>query len=240
MISNKIKLMSYPYNYFHSLDYLNDAEYHNLEGHFLKYLQGKASAHRNQNYDAEIYTFQAEDLEWLSCLVKPDHLKFLADVFGIKINNFIDAAIHINRPNNKTGWVHTDFSPGWFPTQEGIDRLALPDMKKVDYRTGELFDNCKPFKAIRSIASIFFIGNDWNIGDGGEVGVYESQVQNPNFPTIQIPPVSNSLFSFECSPHSFHSFITNKKFRNSIIFWCHSDIEEVKKRWPLSRLSSYD
>jgi hypothetical protein len=47
-----------------------------------------------------------------------------------------------------------------------------------------------------------------------------------------VPPINNSMLLFECTPYSYHSFISNRRsVRNCLVMWLHRPKEEVTARW---------
>jgi hypothetical protein len=83
---------------------------------------------------------------------------------------------------------------------------------------------------VRGAVVIFFLANDtqWLPGDGGETGLYTRPDRPVGVPDTSWPPENNSLISFECTPRSFHGFISNTRSpRTSIIMWVHRTCEEA-------------
>jgi Rps23 Pro-64 3,4-dihydroxylase Tpa1-like proline 4-hydroxylase len=76
---------------------------------------------------------------------------------------------------------------------------------------------------------IFYLLNDgWQSGDGGETGLYDSADADIDCPIVRCPPINNTLIAFECTPRSFHSFISNRRIpRISIIMWAHRPKQEA-------------
>jgi Rps23 Pro-64 3,4-dihydroxylase Tpa1-like proline 4-hydroxylase len=79
---------------------------------------------------------------------------------------------------------------------------------------------------------IFYVGNDaWTPGDGGETGLYLHEDDPVDHPAAVIPPVNNTMFLYECTPQSWHSFIHNPTTtRTSILGWTHRPYEEGIRR----------
>jgi Rps23 Pro-64 3,4-dihydroxylase Tpa1-like proline 4-hydroxylase len=89
------------------------------------------------------------------------------------------------------------------------------------------------YERVRAVAVLFYVGNEpWRPGDGGETGLYETADLPVDRPSVAVPPVNNRLLAFECTPTSFHSFISNRRSgRTSMIQWLHRSREEAVGRW---------
>ena len=168
-------------------------------------------------------------------LFAEEWLRSLADLLGLKFLPRVEGAFHSNPQGSRTGWIHTDCCSAWFDESNGkTDTLMLPPRKRCDYFTGKpKAPDVKPKEYIRAATLIFYLCNDgWEPGDGGETGVYKSDQDTDDSLVKLIPPRNNSLFLFECSPHSYHRFVTNPgRTRNSIIMWLHATVSDAEARW---------
>lgn len=186
------------------------------------------------NYDAKILTIRPEwhsVIPFLNC----NFLQSLAEFLKLPFVARTDAAFHSHPVGSRTGWVHTDHCPAWFhePATE-TEGLGVPDRRVCDYFTGEpLCAGANPVAYARAATAIFYFGNDqWQARDGGETELSSTQKLGPRTETDLVPPRSNSLIVFECSPHSYHRFIGNNLFeRKSFIFWLHDTLASTKERW---------
>jgi hypothetical protein len=81
---------------------------------------------------------------------------------------------------------------------------------------------------------IYYLCNEgWSEPDGGETGLYGAAKPHDRTIASRVPPVDNTLLLFECSPHSYHRFLTNPgRRRNSIILWLHTTVDAAEARWP--------
>jgi hypothetical protein len=136
-------------------------------------------------------------------------------------------ALHL--AGSRNGWIHNDLNPVWFPRQSD-GNIQTPDQELCSYRTGA---GCLPESdkvvVVRGAVAIFFLLNDgWRSGDGGEVGLYTSVQQCVSQPCVSWPPVNNGIIAFECTPDSFHSFVSNTRLpRTSLIMWVHRPMDEA-------------
>ena len=67
--------------------------------------------------------------------------------------------------------------------------------------------------------------------DGGMTGLYSSPRQPVNRPDAAVPPVNNTMLLFECGARSWHSFISNRQPRRSVILWLHRTREDAIAHW---------
>jgi hypothetical protein len=133
------------------------------------------------------------------------------------------------------GFPHNDLNPGWFLTSPLPDDLAIAG-SDIEYTTGTVLDETtesEPIETIRAASVLFYLANrKWEIGDGGGTGLYRSGKDDIERPVAMVPPLNNSMLMFECTPVSYHGFISNHRNpRNSIVMWLHRPKQEVVERW---------
>ncbi|WP_419149878.1 2OG-Fe(II) oxygenase [Methylobacterium oryzae] len=86
---------------------------------------------------------------------------------------------------------------------------------------------------MRYLTMIFYLNNDgWVEEHGGVTGIYTTPAFGSLHPAVLVPPKNNSLLLFECTPHSWHTFMTTSRRRNSITLWLHRSMESSRKQWP--------
>jgi hypothetical protein len=116
--------------------------------------------------------------------------------------------------------VHNDLNPGQEAANTGSGE---PDLLR------------SPFEplTVRAIAMIYYVGNaPWAPGDGGVTGLYFGPNDPVDRPAKVVPPINNSLLTFECTPKSFHSFISNRVHpRTCIVLWLHRHRADAILRW---------
>ena len=83
------------------------------------------------------------------------------------------------------------------------------------------------------MAVLFYLANEpWRPGDGGETALFHGAGGGIDRPAAVVPPVNNSMLAFECTPFSFHTFLSNVRTpRNSVVMWLHRPKSEVEERW---------
>jgi hypothetical protein len=186
-------------------------------------------------YDALILPMQQQLAPRFAPLFERPWIEFLAKLLRLEAIPQIDGALHHIPVSSRSGWVHNDFCSGWF-NRIHTGETTFPDRRNCDYFTGTAKSaQAQPKEFIRAATMIFYLHNDeWKDGCGGETGLYASS-RGGDGEMCAVPPVSNSLLLFACSPHSWHSLIGNPGCtRNSIILWLHSSLEYAQARWGRS------
>jgi 2OG-Fe(II) oxygenase superfamily len=167
--------------------------------------------------------------------------QLLAGIWGVSETPYVFVGAHHHSPGSRSGFIHNDFNPVWFPRSQG-GRIQTPNQDLCSYKTGagSLADDQK-IEVVRGAALIFYLANDpWRPGDGGETGLYASSEAQIGQPATAWPPENNTLVSFECTPSSFHSFIANNRIaRTSIIMWVHRPLQEAVARYGAERLERW-
>jgi hypothetical protein len=161
--------------------------------------------------------------------LSPAWRDLLAGIWGICPTPYLFVGAHHHTPSSRSGFVHTDFNPVWFP-RASDDRIQTPRQDLCSYKTG--VGSLAPeqrIEVVRGAALIFYLANGaWKPGDGGETGLYASSNARVGQPVTAWPPENNTLVTFECTPSSFHGYIANTRVsRTSIIMWVHRPLEEA-------------
>jgi len=163
----------------------------------------------------------------------------IAGLAGVEAKGDMNGGLHHHQPGNPNGWIHNDLNPGWFVDNTNTDKINVYDSLVWDYKSGSAYGALLPVReTIRAATMIFYLNNPpWKPGYGGETGLYLSPRQPVEQPTVAVPPVNNSIVLFECTPHSYHSFIANRyQERNSVILWLHRPKAEVISRWGADKI----
>jgi hypothetical protein len=185
-------------------------------------------------YDAQMVSLSPALAERFNPLFTRTWIDFLACLLDMPSLPQIDGGLHHIPKNSNSGWLHTDLSSAWFAYDTDIQEdVIFPDRSACDYFTGApRKSNVHPKEFVRAATMIFYIDNDdWGEGDGGETGLYATGRSDVG-PMKAVPPRSNSLILFECSPHSFHRLLANPgRVRNSVILWLHMTVERALSRW---------
>ena len=235
LLNRRWRVASLPFKHCVVNDVFVDAVYRRISSAFeerLSRADGRATSY--SSYDAKIWSFEEQDRSRLFPLLDHEFLSTAARALELEVTFEIDGAMHHHPPGSRTGWIYNDFNPGWFPRAAAGDEVMLGDHSLCNYRTGKpVRPDISPIQRMRRLTLIYYVNNKgWRDGDGGETGLYASQEQQVTAPDLKVPPIDNNLMMFECSPHSFHSFLSTRRVRNSVILWLHCDLEHSKRRWP--------
>jgi hypothetical protein len=185
-------------------------------------------------YDAYGLTFGPEYQGPFSLFMSRPWHDMTAGLFGVACTGHINCGIHHHAVKSADGWVHNDLNPAYFVDYPSDDGINVVRHTVCSYAYGRVFlSGVKPRQVVRSVALLFYLSNPpWSPGDGGETGLYECKDNPVDRPASVIPPINNSILIFQCTPYSFHSFISNRTNpRNCVIMWLHSKKADVEARW---------
>jgi 2OG-Fe(II) oxygenase superfamily len=177
----------------------------------------------------------------LGFFVTPEWRDLLSGLFGIGVTPYVFAGAHHHTPAGASGNIHNDLNPLWFPR---ADRMTIqsPNDEICNFRTGVgRLDASGKVQVVRGVAMIFFLLNDtWRPGEGGETGLYTSAHCAVAEPAVRVPPLNNSLLAFECTPNSYHAYMTSPRWpRTSVIMWVHRPLEEAIEKYGAEKLERW-
>jgi hypothetical protein len=228
--SKRWRRVSYPFSHVVAEDVLAPAFYARFETQVLDRLR---SFTRNMpNYDALGYTITSADDGPLAVFHSRPWHDLIANVMGVKATGDLNIALHHHEVGSKNGTVHNDLNPGWFVDEGRPDGITMADPARCGYWHGT--NAIGPtYERVRAVAVLLYVGNGrWSPGDGGETGLYARADVPVDRPNLAVPPHNNTLLAFECTPTSFHSFISNRRAgRTSMIQWLHRSRAEAVDRW---------
>jgi hypothetical protein len=231
-----------PFKHYRAVNVLDPESYAKISSNFSSILNNShelSSRYRlsksNQDYDALMLGITSELAHSFSPFFDVEFLRLIATFLSRPFILRIDGGLHSNLTGSRTGWIHTDFCSGWFDESDDESNMSLfPSRSHCEYFTGKKRkETSKPVEYVRLATLIYYLCNDnWRVGDGGETGLYgASKMTSSTFYDL-VPPINNTLLLFECSPHSYHRFVTNPlRTRNSIILWLHSTVEYAESVW---------
>lgn len=192
-------------------------------------------------YDAYGLGFDTTQVGALSLFHTTAWRDMLCGLFEIRPTPYVFAGAHYHEVGSRNGFIHNDCNPVWFPVAGNLD-IQTPNYAICDYKTGDgPLDSAAKVQVVRGVAMIFYVLNDcWWPGDGGETGLYDSKQADIGLPIARCSPVNNTLVAFECTPYSFHSFISNRRSpRISIIMWAHRSLEDAIAKFGGDRLERW-
>jgi len=191
-------------------------------------------AYHGTKFDGHIFPFRHGLSGPLSIFVSRAWVELLARATGVAATADVNGALHHHAKGSKNGFVHKDYSACWFIDRPRSDGVHVSDNALCDYRTGRTtVRGAVARERIRAVAMIYYLNNPaWAEGDGGETGLYLRADDDVEHPAATVPPINNSMLIFECSPDSYHSFISNRRHpRNSVAMWLHRTKESAIARW---------
>lgn len=245
MILNQLWEHRHPFRHFRATNVLAPEVYQPVASRFSALLDGNGHkdapyrfAQTNVNYDARILGVDEALAPSFAPLFSMGLIEELHELFDFPFLPAVDGALHSSPVGSRTGWIHTDLCAAWFDESvPPTGPFLFPRRDRCDYFTGSPKDAAAaPKKYVRAAALLFYLCNDgWAPGDGGETALYGTQEPSSRSAVAHVPPLSNSLLVFECSPHSYHRFITNPgRVRNSVILWIHAAPEVMESRWGIT------
>ena len=189
-------------------------------------------------YDAYGWSFPPEPGWPLDLFLGRDWHDLLAAHAQVPADGWVAGGVHHHPPGTARGFVHNDLNPAYFlgPGPVPPGRTRLPGHSAVSYTHGTvLVEGARPLPTVRSAALLYYTANgSWADGDGGETGLFTTQAAD--LPLARVPPLDNSALLFACTPGSFHTFMANRRERNSIIMWLHADRDVMVRRHGASSL----
>ena len=182
-------------------------------------------------YDASFWQPPPDIGYPINAFYEPIWVEFLSKLFNIPLTNHISLTLHHQVYDSKPFAAHNDYC------LVGMSKCKGPSDKLQQYHfeTPYFIKSVEEGQSLnldiqmRSVVALFYINNlPWEEGKGGETALYEQYADYvAHKPFKKIPPISNSVLMFETTPETFHTYLPNfSKFRNTLIFWLHSDMKK--------------
>lgn len=167
----------------------------------------------------------------------------LASLLRVEATGHVNCGVHHHLVGSANGFPHNDLNPGWFAGEVNGDGIRLAEPTHCEYTSGRLHSpsDHSAVETVRAVAVIFYLDNPpWSPGDGGTTGLYRNASDPVDQPAAVVPPLNNSLLAFECTPFSYHGFISNHRHpRNSVVLWLHRPRQDVVRRWGEHAIVGY-
>lgn len=228
---------SEPYRHVVAQDVFVPEFYRELEADYRHLReQVKGSFTRSiKDYDAAASTLGEDHDGALGVFISREWHDMIAAVMGVEATGDVHASFHHHETGSASGWPHNDLSPGWFEDPPpGPAEVRLSDPDKLVYGKGPHSAETQAHEVMRGVSILFYLDNGpWQPGDGGETALFASSSDARAVgPAIAVPPIDNSIVIFECTPFSWHTFLSNRaRPRNSLVMWLHRSKAEVTRRW---------
>jgi hypothetical protein len=217
-----------------------EADFRRILGSGLAEQRSRSRLARNMNgYDAYGLTFPFGYTGPFSIFWSRQFHDMITELCKAPSTGHVNCGIHHHAVGSANGWVHNDLNPAFFVDYVSADGINVTRHDVCTYSRGNVSSSeLKRRRVVRSVAVLFYLGNDgWVPPDGGFTGLYRCQDDPVDQPTAKVPPIDNSILVFECTPWSFHSFMTNPgRPRNSLIMWLHRNPDDVIARWGKGRI----
>jgi hypothetical protein len=170
----------------------------------------------------------------LSVFMSAEFQKVFVDIFGVPTTGHTTGGAHRHTKGSRNGFPHNDISPERLSVVLPANEIADTGFAAAASADGD------PETTVRALAILFYLNNGpWNPGDGGGTGLYRHWGDDVARPAAVAPPIDNSLLAFECSPYSYHGFITNRNRRDSIIVFLYRSLESYLAQWGVDGLSQF-
>lgn len=226
---------TYPFPHVVAYDIFTDDFYRRLEEAFQQQLAMPNTFNRNMpGYDATAVEFTRDMEEPFAVFVSRTWHDMVANLMNVNCTGDVVGSLHHHEPGSASGRPHNDLNPGWFVDRPKADGVNVADATLCSYRTGVVSrSGIAAHQSVRAIAIMYFLNNPpWMPGDGGETGLYKTPCDPVESPAAIIRPFNNSMVCFECTPFSYHSFITNRRTsRDSVTMWLHRTHADLVARW---------
>lgn len=248
LVDREWTVRSGPFRHLVAQDVFKPDYYSRLELAFRQLLARGVSETFEQNrfsrnmgkYDAYGNCFTSEECGPYEIFFGWEWHDLFAKLFNVPASGDIEVCLHHHKVGGLSGNLHNDYNPAWFPDPK-------PGCINVSTDVHNRPSGPKPVGGkhrviIRAISIIFFLNNEpWEPGDGGETGFYAYKDRSVDEPDEMVPPQNNSLLAFECTPFSYHSFISNVSApRNSLIMWLHRQYDEAVDTWGSKNIVWWD
>jgi 2OG-Fe(II) oxygenase superfamily len=193
---------------------------------------------RISGYDAYAFPFTAALKGPLALFTSRGWHDLLAAVTGVNATGDIRGGLHHHQPGSAHGTVHNDLNPAYFAGVSHPDRVVFPEPDKCSYHYGTVSGpEIHLRRLVRAVAVIYYLNNPpWTDADGGETGLFgvSGCIERP---AKKAGPINNSMLIFECTPVSWHAFLSNRRHpRNSVIMWLHRPYAEAATRWGEAKI----
>lgn len=185
-------------------------------------------------YDASAAAVTAGNAGGFAVFLTREWHDMVAGLLGIDATGDVIATLHHHAPGSASGSLHNDLNPGWFPQRESAAHagpIAVHDPAISNYRTGGSAPGVATVEHIRAISLLYYLDTPADV-QGGGTGLYRSAHQSVTEPEVVVAPKNNSLIAFECTPFSFHTFISNiGRERNCLTMWLHRERSDAVALW---------
>jgi LPS sulfotransferase NodH len=202
--------------------------YASLVGAFREYEDAGRFTRGIPGYDVTAMPVTRENAGPFEVFTSRPWHDLLARMFDVDATGEVNISLHHHAVGSLSGSPHNDLNPGWFVPGDPKGEIVVHSPRVCDYRTGATKTAEQSVERVRAIAVIYHLGNPEVPTSGGDTGLYRGTSDPVDRPLVMAPPVNNSLIAFECTPFSYHAFLTNRNNeRNCLVMWLHRSKEDV-------------
>ena len=185
-------------------------------------------------YDASGWGFPA-DIDWpLRLFVTKEWHDLVSRAVGVDTVPYVSAGIHHHDVGGENGRPHSDLNPVYFAEVEPHDGMVSLRGDLVDLKSGRRLQENTPVTRQRpgSLDPVLHGQPPVAPRRRWPDGTLRAPVRPHRTARGGVAPVNNTLLAFECTPNSFHSFISNRvSERNSITMWLYRSDSAAATRW---------
>jgi hypothetical protein len=224
-----------PFPHVQAVNVFQPEVYLALEDAFLAWLSDSGGGRPLDGHDLQGTTLTGKFDGPLRLFASSGWRDFVTGAMNTEVTCHVNLGLHHHRAYSDAGFPHTDLNPGFFPDEKGAGSgVVLADPARVEYTSGRTSDPRQPVaEVVRAVAVLFYLANPpWLAEHENCTGLYHAHGDSPADAVATVPPHSNSLLAFECTPWSFHGFQSGGSVgRNSVVQWFHRPTETVSERW---------
>lgn len=230
----------WPFPYIHITDVYDPPSYAAIAAAIEVLVETNQIKHKIAGYDALGCGFGPASLPPLAFFCSEVVRDWLNSMFQVPNTPYLSMGAHFHFRGSAHGFIHNDYNPGWFPRATYGMQFPRPDICRYTSGEGSLPAHQR-VQTIRGVGMIFYVGNEpWAPGDGGETGLYLHEDDPVEAPAVAIPPLNNTMLIYECTPASWHSFLTNRTTtRTNIIGWTHRPYEDGIQRYGAEGIEAW-
>jgi LPS sulfotransferase NodH len=227
-----------PFPYVRARNVFTDGMYKSMVDQYSDLMKSGQFGRGIPGYDVAAHTVTGTTGGPLSVFCRRPWHDLLARLFGINATGELNVALHHHAVGSLDGSPHNDLNPGWFADVPRSDGIIVHDpVNGCDYRYGPKEPEVTATERVRAVAVIFYLANPVRGVVGGETGLYRAASDPIDRPVDVVPPENNSMVAFECTPTSFHGFMSNRNaVRNCLVMWLHREKTEAISRWGESSI----
>lgn len=234
-------------------DYLPKTEHRMFRACLDNLVSNGLSHYRDRNrltkiagYDCFHWVFPADTNSPLNHFYRRRFRDLVAAEFGIELTAEVNAQINHHPIGCRNGTWHTDYIHCYHSADLLTEDGMRPWYFGCEYQSGTSLaggSRAPVLKRVRAVTFLYYLdGDDWHDGDGGETGLgYDGPFQDGIQIHSAVAPLPNRLLLFECTPHSFHRMLGNRRLpRSLVVGWLHSTPEYAIARhgtiptyWPM-------